>query len=677
MSSPKKLASSRDATHAELKALSQSEDLAVRRAVAGNERTLPEILEKLSHDSDKAVRRAVATNPNSPAKALMRLGAQFPKELLENPALDTLVLENPNLFAEVPEATLAAIAKREGCPTEVLGYLARAGHGLGLLGSLLQNAKTPRDAVQYLYEASTSRLAEQFQTPENSIGRVKGFAKHHVALRGEVSADEARTAVWRAVTERLADFDSKELGGLVVAAELPQGVKDEIIAQEVLIRGVGNVVAAAPAALLEAVAVNCDKRTFKVIQSAPKCPPWLAAVADPASVRQALQANQPDAEQHWIEATSSGSQTMRLALADHPLSVERIDAAKLLDQMVRACCDQAWRTLDDEVAGVVIELLIEHRSILPDTLQFVYEQINATGRVALPPQLEVLKGNELSRQLLQWCNDPVRTPAELWAVSGAWAGAKTVCGRPCHEWHQVDLITATTHTLKWRLARNPRTPVPILEALAADAQTAFDVACNPGASPQLLRAIFQSGRRDECRELARNPSTPQDVLLAIAMAPPRRDVNGALDWDSMTDLVRHPACPEEALLAAVHCRGWWKQLRSEDHWTGEKGGFGETPQAILRHPNVSSRVLDALISNKYLDLDSHGVRLAAEAGLPIRALEALAGYRGAKRLDICVQVTKNSSAPEDLLRKLAEDTDEKVRDAAMRALKKRAKGGAK
>ena len=57
---------------------------------------------------------------NAPASALMRIGAQFPKQLLENPVPDAMAIENPDLFSEIPEATLTSIAKRESCPAEML-----------------------------------------------------------------------------------------------------------------------------------------------------------------------------------------------------------------------------------------------------------------------------------------------------------------------------------------------------------------------------------------------------------------------------------------------------------------------------------------------------------------------------------------------------------------------------
>ncbi len=120
-------ATSAETLPARLAALAGESDLAVQRGVARNPRTPPAAFERLSHSTDKAVREAVAGNPNAQAKVVVKLGGQFPMQLLGNPALDFMLLERPGLFSEIPEDTLTALAKREDCSPEMLGHLARGG----------------------------------------------------------------------------------------------------------------------------------------------------------------------------------------------------------------------------------------------------------------------------------------------------------------------------------------------------------------------------------------------------------------------------------------------------------------------------------------------------------------------------------------------------------------------
>lgn len=62
------------------------------------------------------IRAAVAKNPNTPTNVLMELGADFPKQFLENPAFSLLQLENPNLPALMPSGTVQSLIKQEEVP---------------------------------------------------------------------------------------------------------------------------------------------------------------------------------------------------------------------------------------------------------------------------------------------------------------------------------------------------------------------------------------------------------------------------------------------------------------------------------------------------------------------------------------------------------------------------------
>ncbi|MGL6340140.1 MAG: hypothetical protein ACRC80_13510, partial [Waterburya sp.] len=67
------------------------------RQQAQDENTSPEILAKLADSKDRLTRQYVVSNPNVSQETLFILGVEFPKELLENPIFDLLLLENPNL----------------------------------------------------------------------------------------------------------------------------------------------------------------------------------------------------------------------------------------------------------------------------------------------------------------------------------------------------------------------------------------------------------------------------------------------------------------------------------------------------------------------------------------------------------------------------------------------------
>ncbi len=95
-------------------------DVLQARIAAEDVSTDQEILRKLAQSSDKATREAVAANPNAPTDVLLKLAAEFPQQLLNNPIFSFLLLENPNLVAEIPLPSLRSLLKLENVPLFIL-----------------------------------------------------------------------------------------------------------------------------------------------------------------------------------------------------------------------------------------------------------------------------------------------------------------------------------------------------------------------------------------------------------------------------------------------------------------------------------------------------------------------------------------------------------------------------
>ncbi|BAZ11016.1 hypothetical protein NIES4071_28400 [Calothrix sp. NIES-4071] len=68
------------------------------RELAQNSETPSSVLRELASSSDVEIRASVAKNPNTATDVLMELGADFPKELLENPIFSLLLLFCKNLI---------------------------------------------------------------------------------------------------------------------------------------------------------------------------------------------------------------------------------------------------------------------------------------------------------------------------------------------------------------------------------------------------------------------------------------------------------------------------------------------------------------------------------------------------------------------------------------------------
>lgn len=118
LSQQKQQASSPDTSPEQLRTLAYTSRTLMLQ-VAENNAAPPELLRELAASS-KAVCERVAANPNTPIDVLLKLGAKFPKQLLSNPILPLLLLENPNLVEEIPLNTLISLLKEEQVPDYIL-----------------------------------------------------------------------------------------------------------------------------------------------------------------------------------------------------------------------------------------------------------------------------------------------------------------------------------------------------------------------------------------------------------------------------------------------------------------------------------------------------------------------------------------------------------------------------
>lgn len=77
-------------------------------------------LVKLAYSPERGVRQQVAAHPNTPAAVLGQLGAEFPSEVLHNPALPLLRLAQPGLMAGWRPRTLEAMTAQPDAPEWLL-----------------------------------------------------------------------------------------------------------------------------------------------------------------------------------------------------------------------------------------------------------------------------------------------------------------------------------------------------------------------------------------------------------------------------------------------------------------------------------------------------------------------------------------------------------------------------
>ena len=198
---PKNPAQDPEATPDSLLALLDKDD-ATNRLLARHPRASAELLEKLSHSSDKATRQAVAGNPNTAPEVYVKLGQQFPKEFLANPALDLLLMINPALMEEVPQALLIRLLKQADCPASLLTWA--AGHLQAKVQlAVAMNSCAPEVALERLSQSQHDVVRELMRSKAdaaiygNSFDLEPAFRQALERRLAELSAYEAYAA-WAA-----------------------------------------------------------------------------------------------------------------------------------------------------------------------------------------------------------------------------------------------------------------------------------------------------------------------------------------------------------------------------------------------------------------------------------------------------------------------------------------------
>jgi hypothetical protein len=168
-----------------------------------NPATPPDILKLLSSNSSVLVREQVTENPNTPLKVLFHLGSQFPKQLLKNPALPLILLENPNAFAEIPTQALLKLLEQPEAPYPLLEWSA-AHTSIEVRRKTAQNAHTPIEALERLAGDQDPSVREAIYKNKSAAPVIQLFWRMGASLDLSSASVQPHLTVTSTDLERLA-----------------------------------------------------------------------------------------------------------------------------------------------------------------------------------------------------------------------------------------------------------------------------------------------------------------------------------------------------------------------------------------------------------------------------------------------------------------------------------------
>lgn len=168
---PEQLAADENTSPEELTKLAK-QSIELARIVARNVNADPELLEKLAPSEDYLTRQNVAANPNTPTKILFDLGAEFPRQLLDNPILYLLLLEKPNVVSEIPIATLRSLVTQDDIPESFIVECAERRTDKELLLAMTMNSTLSHNILEKLIQSKLPEVTEAAKLHINWSGEI-------------------------------------------------------------------------------------------------------------------------------------------------------------------------------------------------------------------------------------------------------------------------------------------------------------------------------------------------------------------------------------------------------------------------------------------------------------------------------------------------------------------------
>jgi hypothetical protein len=487
-------------------------DINLARIVAKNSMTSSELLQQLASSSDKFVLEAVTSNPNTPPEVLLELGKRFTKKFIENPCLPLMLLENPNLFKQLPLKTINKILSNENAPDFLLKWASNQDNP-DVLFALLKNThiygEILADVVNFYFSIKGNgiryseykknhnyndvllALVNHPETPAESLEKLANLsddigkgAKLHINLRGEITDEWDKIA-----TEVIQDWSFSQdvdFDGLVllVLEEVPKYLTAKLFGLDIANYLVSQANTSADYLEIIFSEYSNNHHIIHHLAQHPNTPPQILeklAEFEEVTIRAAVAENPNLGERSLLALLEDKSSDVRNAAIKNPsISMAVIDELE-------------WRKNHQQR-----EAIAQNPSVPLSVLKFLVEDENCNVRTMLAKNptipvnlLSTLAEDESYRVRLSVAEN-INTPKTVLEK----LGKDEFC------------------FVRQGVAKNPKTPGNLLSVLLEE--YSLEVAANPNTSQKILSKLSLNGDEKIKIAVAGNPSTSKDDLELLA-----------------------------------------------------------------------------------------------------------------------------------------------------------------
>ena len=624
-------------------------NLRLARLVARNPSASAELLIELSSNKDRDIRAGVAINPNTPPAILWQLAIDFPQELLANPILPLLLLENSDFVRQISGKALTVLVGQNNIPE---WFLAKV---LELEG--------------YEYNLVFEAIAKNFTIPEHILNALLDKRRHIATVYNAIAQ---RQNISKTLLSKV--FVKGNIGThiyLVKNPHTPQDVINKIAkhgslqAQLYLVENISTSLdiiktiakygkgkpqlyllkqAKTPAHIIETIAKygKGEAQLYIARQSHTysKLLEYIADTREPkwnlrSLVREAV-AKHPNTSEHTLEKLAFDSNIkVKKAVARRNDLTTNLIAKMALDRQI--CCKK---------------LLLGNRNISESVLKVLseYRESRILQLVALHPNTSVCFLRQLATipEAHQFIVQNSKAPVEI----------------------LEELVTNTDRQVQLAIVKNYNTPIQVLSDLAnntLDTEILIAIVENHKTSLNIKKKILEilslDRRLSVRRYVAKHPNTPEKILMSWAKKSFRvlhplivknintpilvldklaRDADPDIRLSVRIAVAENPTVPSSILENLFNSYGKkytyiYQALRV----------------AIAKNHNTPAHILDNLSICNYCS-----VAIAANPNTPVYILEKLAESRNRH---IHMALTKNLNCPQEIFKKSLEEIVKRAR----------------